>query len=87
MSTICAMFCDEIETIDHLFVQSPYVNCLWQWISKHNNFQFNVSTLDDLWCLNALISFKEVYLTELCYGAMYSMDHLRTIDRFFILKV
>lgn len=58
-------FCDELETIDHLFVSCPLIFAIWIWIANHNNFVFKCTTIFDLWLLDAWISLKDCLLKEL----------------------
>lgn len=62
-------FCDELETLYHLFVTCPFISGLWHWIANHNNFVFNCSTLADLWSLDAWIPLKDCLLIELIRAA------------------
>lgn len=63
-------FCDQDETVDHLFVTCPYITQIWVWIAKHNNFHFDCTNISDLWVLDAYIPFKNKPLVELIRGAV-----------------
>jgi zinc-binding in reverse transcriptase len=64
------VFCLKKETYDHLFVTCPLVNCIWQWIACHNNFDFHGDTLEDIWFLDASIPVKHAQLVEMIRGAV-----------------
>ena len=63
------VFCDSLETIDHLFVQCPLIARIWSWLADHNNFTFNCEYLLDLWLLDAWIPLKDCLLIELIRAA------------------
>ena len=62
-------FCNENETIDHLFVTCPLISSIWSWIAEHNNFNFDCVTIADLWVLDAFIPLKDSLLIELIRAA------------------
>jgi zinc-binding in reverse transcriptase len=62
---ITCLFCDKEENADHLFVQCPYVNSIWQWLTQYNNFIFVGMTLEDIWLLDAVIPFKNMIVVEM----------------------
>lgn len=55
-------FCNDNETIDHLFVTCPDISSIWSWIATHNNFIFDCVTIADLWVLDAHIPLKDKLL-------------------------
>jgi zinc-binding in reverse transcriptase len=61
-STQCA-FCSDEESTDHLFVTCHFINSIWQWIARHNNFTFTGTGLADLWYLDSNIPLKDVIET------------------------
>jgi zinc-binding in reverse transcriptase len=68
-STLC-IFCSEEESTDHLFVTCLFINSIWQWIARHNNFTFTGNCLADLWYLDSSIPLKDVVLVETVGGAV-----------------
>jgi zinc-binding in reverse transcriptase len=67
---ITCLFCEQDEIIEHLFVQCPYVNSIWQWLARYNNFVFTGTTLDDIWMLDAFIPFKNKVVMEMIRGVV-----------------
>ena len=67
---LSCVFCDQIETIDHLFVNCSYIRAIWDWIAQYNNFSFEGVCLDDLWIIDAVIPLKDKLLVELLRGAV-----------------
>jgi hypothetical protein len=63
------MFCDQDETVDHLFITCSFASCLWNWLVQYNNFVFNCIIIDDLWNIDAKIPYKDQKLCELIRGA------------------
>jgi zinc-binding in reverse transcriptase len=68
-STQC-VFCSEEEFSDYLFVTCPYINSIWQWIARHNFFNFQGSTLQDLWNLDCSILLKDTIIVETIRGVI-----------------
>jgi zinc-binding in reverse transcriptase len=64
------IFCQCSETVEHLFIHCSNSLCIWTWIARYNNFNFNCSTIDDLWQLNAYIPFKDDNICEMVRGAV-----------------
>lgn len=64
------MFCDEVETTDHLFVQCPFIKTFWQWIALYNNFYFHGQTFQDFWLIDAQVPLKDKYVIEIKRGAV-----------------
>jgi hypothetical protein len=62
------MFCLEQESTDHLFVTCLFINFIWQWIVRHNNFTFTGTSLNDLWYLDSSIPLKDDVLVEIVRG-------------------
>jgi hypothetical protein len=67
---LTCVFCNQVETVDHLFVQCSYIKAIWNWIATFNNFSFDCECLDDLWLLDAVIPLKDRLLLELLRGAV-----------------
>ena len=70
LGDVSCQFCGAPETIDHLFVQCPFFRTIWNWIADYNNFAFDITTMEELWFIDALIPFKDRYLIELVRGAV-----------------
>ena len=67
---ITCHFCGGDETVDHLFVSCPYILQIWHWIANFNRFQFDCTSIEDLWLLDAYIPLKDRPLVELIRGAI-----------------
>ena len=70
LGDVAYQFCGAPETIDHLFVQCPFFRTIWNWIAEYNNFAFDITTMEELWFIDALIPFKDRYLIELVRGTI-----------------
>ena len=64
------VFCSQLETTDHLFVSCSYSKSIWDWITSFNNFNFDYSSLEELWFIDAVIPLKDRLLVELLRGAV-----------------
>jgi zinc-binding in reverse transcriptase len=62
------VFCQEDETINHLFLHCSNA-CLWSWLSNYNNFNFCISSIEELWTIDYSIPFKDSNLCEIIRGA------------------
>jgi hypothetical protein len=51
-------------------VTYSFINSIWQWIARHNNFTFTSTGLADLWYLDSNIPLKDVVLIETVRGAV-----------------
>lgn len=69
MCTKC-LFCDEVETTDHLFVTCSFINTFWQWIARYKNFTFEGNTFDDIWNLDNDVPLKNKSVLEAVRGAV-----------------
>jgi hypothetical protein len=47
-----------------------FVQCILKWIANHNYFQFEGTSLEDIWVLDALIPYKNITLVEMIRGAV-----------------
>jgi zinc-binding in reverse transcriptase len=70
-NTSC-IFCNDIESVEHLFIHCTVASCLWNWISHHNNFRFHDHrvSIKVLWSIDYCIPFKDSNLYELLRGAV-----------------
>jgi zinc-binding in reverse transcriptase len=68
-STQC-VFCSAEESSDHLSVTCPFINFIWQWIARHNFFNFQGTNLHDLWNLDFNIPLKDPIVVETVRGAL-----------------
>lgn len=66
--TTCC-FCDQPETVDHLFFTCHYISTIWSWIAIHNGFTFNCTFILDLWDLDRGIPLRDRLLLELIRAA------------------
>lgn len=66
---ISCPFCCAFETSDHSFVTCPIASSLWSWITSHNSFNFNFTSIIDLWQLDAWIPLKDKFLIEMIKAA------------------
>lgn len=66
------VFCQEYESVDHLFTSCSVANQIWQLISHFNGFEFEGTNMQDLWELDRCIplSLKDPHLVELTRGAV-----------------
>ena len=64
------MYCSQEETIDHLFVNCVFIQSIWQWIARFNNFYFDFYNIVALWDIDYCIPLKEPKLTEIIRGAV-----------------
>lgn len=67
---IHTVFCDGLETVDHLFVQCSVASSIWQWIALHNGFDFEMTSIQELWDIGNCIPLKDANLVELARGAV-----------------
>jgi hypothetical protein len=68
-STQCEFFSDS-EFFDHIFVICPFVNSIWQWITRYNNFDFTGDNVQDLWYLDCSIPLKDAIIIETVRGVV-----------------
>jgi zinc-binding in reverse transcriptase len=64
------IFYNNSETIDHLFIHCSIAICLWSWVASYNNFQFSCQNIENLWCINAVIPYKDDNICEMLRGAI-----------------
>jgi zinc-binding in reverse transcriptase len=64
------VFCSDTKNINHLFIMYPFVQCIWKWIGNQNYFQFESTSLEDIWVLDGLIPYKNIKLVEMIRGAV-----------------
>jgi zinc-binding in reverse transcriptase len=64
------VFCNEIETVDHLFLHCSITICIWTWITGYNNLNFQICTIEELWYLDYNIPYKDSNLCEIVRGAV-----------------
>jgi hypothetical protein len=64
------VYCSQEETIDHLFVTCVFIQSIWQWIVRFNNFYFDFDNIVALWDIDYCIPLKEPKLTEIIRGAV-----------------
>lgn len=64
------VFCQYLESADHLFIYCSYINMIWKWIGDFNGFIFNFQSIQDLWILDAYIPLKDSPLLEFIRGAI-----------------
>ena len=53
-----------------MFVHCSFTSQIWGWIAQHNNFEFQGTTIDDLWFIDASIPLKDRLMVELVRGAV-----------------
>lgn len=66
--TTC-LFCNAPESINHLFVTCPFISTIWSWIASHNGFQFNCTSILDLWSIDKDIHTREPLILEVIRAA------------------
>jgi zinc-binding in reverse transcriptase len=59
------IFCSDFEIINYLFIHCSLANCLWTWIARYNNFTFTCVSVQDLWQIDACISYKDNNICEM----------------------
>lgn len=64
------VFCQEEETVSHLFLHCQLVSRIWNWIANFNGFTFVCATMADLWAIDAYIPMKDSNVVELIRGAV-----------------
>jgi zinc-binding in reverse transcriptase len=58
------IFCNKVETIDHIFLHCSLSLCLWNWLVCYNNFYFNSNSIQKLFKIDAYIPYKDLKLCE-----------------------
>jgi hypothetical protein len=64
------VFCGNFENADHLFISYNYVKIIWNWIAQYNSYNFEGTTLKDIWLLDCCILLKDKLLVELVRSAI-----------------
>jgi hypothetical protein len=64
------VFCQEEETVNHLFLHCQFVRCLWNWIANYNGFTFGCATIAELWDIDGYIPMKDPNVVEMIRGAV-----------------
>jgi zinc-binding in reverse transcriptase len=65
------IFYGEDKTVHHLFVKCSIASCLWLCICNYNNY----NSINDLWFIDVLFSYKNIEIYELVKGGLY-LDYL-----------
>lgn len=68
-STDCP-FCGILESANHLFVEFSYISVIWKWIAEFIGLNFQCSTIDELWYIDAVIPLINTLLIELVRGVL-----------------
>ena len=64
------VYCSEMESVNHLFVNCHYAGSIWAWIATYNRFVFVCDSIVDLWELDYCIPLKDANLVEIIRGAV-----------------
>jgi zinc-binding in reverse transcriptase len=64
------IFCDEYETVTHLFIKCSIAFCLWSWICRYNNCNFSCNSIKELWYIDIIFPYKNSAVCELIRGAV-----------------
>ena len=55
---------------NYLFVTCFFIGSIWSWLANFNNFEFDYTTVEELWLLDASIPLKDRLLIEMVRGAV-----------------
>jgi hypothetical protein len=61
-------FCGEHKSVNYLFVECYATSYLWVWIYRYNTCTFSYNSIRDLWCIDAIFSYKNSAVCVLTRG-------------------